>query len=50
MPRRRVTALAAIELVARGAADLDGDVNGQLTSWRSHTHRCVSPGRGTCRR
>ncbi len=29
-----VTALAALELVARGAADLDGDVNGQLSSWR----------------
>jgi len=29
-----VTALAALELAARGQADLDGDVNEQLTSWR----------------
>jgi CubicO group peptidase (beta-lactamase class C family) len=29
-----VTALAALELVARGQADLDGDVNRQLTSWQ----------------
>jgi CubicO group peptidase (beta-lactamase class C family) len=29
-----VTALAAAELVARGEADLDGDVNAQLTSWQ----------------
>jgi CubicO group peptidase (beta-lactamase class C family) len=29
-----VTALAALELAARGQADLDGDVNQQLTSWR----------------
>jgi CubicO group peptidase (beta-lactamase class C family) len=28
-----VTALAALELAARGQADLDGDVNEQLTSW-----------------
>ncbi len=29
-----VTALAALELAARGQADLDGDVNQQLTSWQ----------------
>ena len=29
-----LTALAALELVARGQADLDGDVNEQLTSWQ----------------
>jgi CubicO group peptidase (beta-lactamase class C family) len=29
-----VTALAALELAARGRLDLDGDVNEQLTSWR----------------
>jgi CubicO group peptidase (beta-lactamase class C family) len=29
-----VTALAALELAACGKADLDGDVNDQLTSWR----------------
>jgi CubicO group peptidase (beta-lactamase class C family) len=29
-----VTAAAALELAARGRADLDGDVNQQLTSWR----------------
>jgi CubicO group peptidase (beta-lactamase class C family) len=29
-----VTALAALELVARGQAELDGDVNQQLTSWQ----------------
>ena len=29
-----VTALAALELAARGQADLDGDVNEQLTSWQ----------------
>ncbi len=29
-----VTALAALELVARGQADLDGDVNERLTSWQ----------------
>ncbi len=29
-----VTALAALELVARGQADLDGDVNEALTSWQ----------------
>jgi CubicO group peptidase (beta-lactamase class C family) len=28
-----VTALAALELAARGQADLDADVNEQLTSW-----------------
>ena len=28
-----VTALVALELAARGRLDLDGDVNGQLTSW-----------------
>ena len=29
-----VTALAALELAARGQADLDGDVNQQLASWQ----------------
>jgi len=29
-----VTALAALELAARGQADLDGNVNQQLTSWQ----------------
>lgn len=29
-----VTALAALELAARGQADLDGDVNAQLTTWQ----------------
>jgi len=29
-----VTALAALELAARGQADLDGDVSQQLTSWQ----------------
>jgi CubicO group peptidase (beta-lactamase class C family) len=29
-----VTALVALELAAGGALDLDGDVNGQLTSWQ----------------
>ena len=29
-----VTALAALELAARGQADLDADVNEQLTSWQ----------------
>lgn len=29
-----VTALAALELAARGQAELDGDVNQQLTSWQ----------------
>ena len=29
-----VTALAVLELAARGQADLDGDVNHQLTSWQ----------------
>jgi CubicO group peptidase (beta-lactamase class C family) len=31
---KSVTALAALELAARGQADLDGDVNQQLTSWQ----------------
>jgi CubicO group peptidase (beta-lactamase class C family) len=31
---KAVTALAALELAARGQADLDGDVNQQLTSWQ----------------
>ena len=29
-----ITALAALELAARGQADLDGDVNQRLTSWQ----------------
>jgi CubicO group peptidase (beta-lactamase class C family) len=33
-PGQSVTALAALELAARGQADLDGDVNQQLTSWQ----------------
>lgn len=37
-----VTALAALELAARGQADLDGDVNEQLTSWHVPGPRAVS--------
>jgi CubicO group peptidase (beta-lactamase class C family) len=37
-----VTALAALELAARGQADLDGDVNQQLTSWQLPGHPGVS--------
>jgi CubicO group peptidase (beta-lactamase class C family) len=37
-----VTALAALELAARGLADLDGDVNQQLTSWQLPGSRRVS--------
>lgn len=37
-----VAALAALELAARGAADLDADVNQQLTSWRLPGPRRVS--------
>lgn len=37
-----VTALAALELAARGRADLDGDVNDQLTSWQLPGSRRVT--------
>jgi CubicO group peptidase (beta-lactamase class C family) len=37
-----VTALAALELVARGRAGLDGDVNDQLTSWQVPGPRTIS--------
>jgi CubicO group peptidase (beta-lactamase class C family) len=37
-----VTALAALELAARGQADLDADVNDQLTSWHLPGHHAVS--------
>jgi CubicO group peptidase (beta-lactamase class C family) len=38
-----VTALAALELAARGQADLDADVNEQLTSWQLPGPGPVSP-------
>lgn len=37
-----VTALAALELAARGQADLDGNVNEQLTSWHLPGHHAAS--------
>jgi CubicO group peptidase (beta-lactamase class C family) len=37
-----VAALVALELAARGQADLDGDVNKQLTSWRLPGSQSIS--------